>query len=109
VSHKPGPATVEERAELRALREQADTDGRDLGDTVAALAARLAAEASPQAWARHGLTAARTAAAQVSRRAVGTLTLPVGRSRVRLAAAAGAASVLVIVAAAAMLRQRRRS
>ncbi len=97
MTRKQGLAAFEEGAELRALRERADTTGRDLSDTVAALAGRLAQEASPRAWARRRLVAARTRAAQ-------RVALPGGP---RLAAVAGVASGLMVIAAAAVLWQHR--
>jgi hypothetical protein len=100
VRRKQGLAAFEERAELRTLRERADTTGRDLSDTVAALAGKLAQEASPRAWARRRLAAART-------RAVHRLALARRSGLPRAAAVAGAASGLMVIVAAAVLWQHR--
>lgn len=98
---KQSLAAFEEEAELRALRERADTAARDLGDTVAALAGRLAQEASPRAWARRGLAAART-------RAMHRFALTKRQGLPGPAALAGAASGLLVIVAAAVLWQHRR-
>ena len=105
---KPGPATSEERTELRALREHADMTGRDLSETVAVLAGRLADGTSPRAWSRRPLAASRTRAAVVARRAAGRLTFPAGSHRIKLAASTGTVCGLVVILAAAVLWQHRR-
>lgn len=107
MKRKQSLATFEERAELRALRERADTTGRDLGDTVTALAGRLAQEASPRAWARHGLAAARIRAAAMTRQAAHRLAHPAGPGRIKLVAVAGTASGLMVIVTAAVLWQHR--
>jgi hypothetical protein len=53
VNASPSPAAAEEQAQLRALRERADAAGRDLNDTITALAARLS---GPARRARTALT-----------------------------------------------------
>jgi hypothetical protein len=66
VSHREGPASAEERAELRGLRYQVEVTEREIGDTLAALTGKLA-QASPQAVLRRRAAAAAARARQPGR------------------------------------------
>jgi hypothetical protein len=103
--HDQSPAAAEEQAELRALRERADATGREVGDTVAELAARLADGADPRAWARRKAARAGTRAKVVVRRVA---RLPEGAGRPRMTAIAVVPAVLAVTVAVAVLWQRRR-
>jgi hypothetical protein len=95
-------ATAEEEAELRMLRARAEATGREVGDTAAALASRLAEDASPRMLVRR--TAAR-AKARAWHAVRGTQGQRAGR--LRLAAAAGVTTGLVLVTVAVIWQHRR--
>jgi hypothetical protein len=99
--HRPGPAEADEQAQLRALREQADTTGREVSETVAALATRLAETVSPRALARRKLADVRAAAWRAARGAADS------RPRARLAATAAITTGLVVLAVAVVWQHRR--
>jgi hypothetical protein len=104
VTSRQGPAAAEEQAELQALRDRAVTSGREVGDTVAALAARVAAAGTPQAWAHRKAAEARSRAWQAACR---TAARPLAAGWPKLAAWAGIpAGVIVLVA---MWQHRRHS
>jgi hypothetical protein len=96
------PAAAEEQAELHALRSQADAAGREVADTVAALADRLTAAASPRAWARNRMAEVRARARRAARRAAG---MPVPTGRLRLG---GTIAAFVVVTVVAFTWQRHR-
>jgi ferric-dicitrate binding protein FerR (iron transport regulator) len=98
VTGRPGPAAAEEQAELQVLRNQADAAGREVADTLAALADRLADAGDPRAWARRRLSAA----GANPRRAAGW---PMGTGWLMLGGAA--AGIIVMTAAAVLMRRRR--
>jgi hypothetical protein len=94
------PAAAEEQAELHALRSQADAAGCEVAGTAAALAERLTAAASPQAWARSRMAAAR--ARRATRR---WAVRPVPTGRLRLG---GTVAAFVVVTVVAFTWQRHR-
>jgi hypothetical protein len=106
-------AGAEEHTELLVLHNRAAETGRELADTVTALADKLTEAASPQRWARKKAAeaAARTGrkaadAAGMARRAVRRApTLPARVGRPGLALTAG---VFVLVAVAVTWQHRRR-
>jgi hypothetical protein len=91
-------ATAEERTELRVLREQVTADGRELGETVAALAERITQAGNP--W-RHARSVVLARTRQAVRRAAAR---PVRVGWPKLAVTTG---VLAIVAAAVTWQHRR--
>lgn len=97
MKRRPGPATAEEQAELRALREQADATRREVGDTLAALATRVA-DADPRKLAGRKAAAAWAAARRAVRRAAARPGL----------APAGVTAAIVVVAAVAVFWQHHR-
>ena len=97
-----GAAAAEEQAELRALRARADTTGREVSETAAALADRLAETARPRRLLQRTATQTRARAWHAARRAAGEPAV-----RLRLAAAVGAAAGLILVAVAVSWQHRR--
>lgn len=84
---------AEERAELVALRDQAALGRKELGETVAAVAGKVAG-ADPGAWARQAASAGARRAAHAARAAAGRAI----RSPPWQGAAAGAAACLLLAA-----------
>lgn len=109
MTSRQGPAAAEEQAELRMLRDRADLAGREVSETVVALAGKLSEAASPRAWARRKAAGVRAAAGQITGKATGILRRPAGVGRARLAAAGATAGVLVIVAVAVRWQHGRYS
>lgn len=97
-----GAAATEEQAELRALRARAEATAREVSETAAALASRLADEANPRMLLRRKVAVAKSRAWQAARRAAGE-----PAARLRMAAAAGAAAGLILVAVAVTWQHRR--
>jgi hypothetical protein len=104
-------ARAEEETELRVLREQVAADGRELSETVAALAGRMTEAGSPWRQARRAVLASTR---QAVRRAAAppvragwpsrAAALPVRAGWPKLAMTTG---VLVIVAVAVTWQHRR--
>ena len=91
-------AETEERAEVELLRERADRTGREAAQTLAELAARLAAARDPRAIARR-------LAAQASRRVRAAVTaMPDNRTARR--AAVAAVPVLGVLTVAVVARHQ---
>lgn len=95
-------ATVEEQAELRMLRDQADETAAEAARTLAELAARLVGAAHPGPMARRLTAVGRGAAVSALREVPGKIA---GQSGARRAAVA--AIPVLAVAAAAFLAYRR--
>jgi hypothetical protein len=94
------PATAEEQAALRVLHGRAVSTGRELNDTVAALADRLTESASPRRWARRKAADAGARARHAAVRAA--TTLPARAGRPGLAISAGVTTGILIFAAVAI-------
>lgn len=94
-------ATAEEKTELRVLRARAAESGRELSDTAAALAGKLAEAGSPRQWARRKAADAEARAWQAARRAA------VRSARVGWPKVAVTTGLLVIVAVAVTWQHRR--
>jgi hypothetical protein len=94
-------ATAEEESELKVLREQVAADGRELGETVAALAGRLAEAGNLRLRARGTATAVVSRARQAARQAV----TRAGRFGPKVAMTTG---ILVVAAVAVSWQHRRR-
>jgi hypothetical protein len=85
LTRKRDTVAAAEEAELRELRDRVEQSRHDVGDTVAALADRVTATASPGIWARRQ-------AAEAKARARRSVLAAIGESRDasrRLGAAAG--------------------
>lgn len=91
-------AETEERAEVELLRERADRTGREAAQTLAELAARLAAARDPRAMARR-------LAAQASRRVRAAVKAMPGDRTARRAAVA-AVPVLGVLTVAVVARRQ---
>jgi hypothetical protein len=115
-------AGAEEQVQLLVLRQRAAATGRELNQTVAALADRLAETASPRRLARglaHHMAAAagsraRRAATRATalpaRAAARAAALPARTTAPKLALSAGVTTgILVFVAVAVTWQHRRRS
>lgn len=100
MTRKPGPAEAEEQAELSAARDRA-ADARQTGDTLAALAGRLAETTRPLALARRARAGLRTEAGEARWRLV--------RARGRMTAAVGVPAGVLVIVAASVFWQRRRA
>jgi uncharacterized membrane protein len=118
-----GAAAKDEQAELRALREAADKSAREAGDTIAALAGKLAEARHPERWLRRYAAVAGHQAVQSTRHALNgagqaTRQFPAkartaGRSAIsgtmrRPALAGLPAGAIALVAALVVLRRRYR-
>jgi hypothetical protein len=95
-------ATVEEQAELKMLRDQADETAAEAARTLAELATRLADAAHPGAMARRLAAVGRGAAVSALREVPGKIGGQRGARRTALAAIP-----VLAVAAAALLAYRR--
>ena len=105
---RPGPAAVEERAELQVLRSQADATGREVAGTVAAIADRLADAGDPRLWARRSLAAARARAWLAARQAAGRTVGAGWPAAARWLSLGGASAGIIVMTAAALAWKRRR-
>lgn len=108
MTRRHGPAAAEEGAELLVLRSQADATGREVADTVAAIAGRLADAGDPRVWARRSLAAARARAWLAARQATGWPTgagCPAGGRWLSLG---GASAGIIVMTAATLVWKRRR-
>lgn len=99
-------ATVEEQAELRELRDQADRTTAEAARTLAELAARLASAREPGVMARRLAAGARGAAVRSFRGVPGKIAGQRGAGRTALAAVPVLA-VTVLATGAVFLAYRR--